>query len=111
VRGQRHAPAASTPGKDPVRIVQEAGWASEPVWTGEENLAPHRDSIPGSIRVYTGIIKTWLPALMRQLSCSVSKATAGPINLTHGAHTFGTMWSVCEHAIKHTKWRRINYTL
>ena len=30
--GQRHAPAAFTPGKDPVPIVQEAGWASEPVW-------------------------------------------------------------------------------
>jgi hypothetical protein len=23
-----------TPGKDPVPIVQEAGWAPEPVWTG-----------------------------------------------------------------------------
>ena len=29
-----------TPGKDPVPIVQEAGWASGPVWTGAENLAP-----------------------------------------------------------------------
>ena len=28
-----------TPGKDPVTIVQEAGWASGPVWTGAENLA------------------------------------------------------------------------
>ena len=28
-----------TPGKDPVPIVQEAGWDSEPVWTGGENLA------------------------------------------------------------------------
>jgi len=28
-----------TPGKDPVPIVQEAGWAPEPVWTGAENLA------------------------------------------------------------------------
>ena len=47
VTGQRHAPAVFTPGKDPVPIVQEAGWTSEPVWTGEENLGPHRDSIPG----------------------------------------------------------------
>jgi len=37
-----------TPGKDPVPIVQEAGWAPGPVWTGVENLAltwirsPHR---------------------------------------------------------------------
>ena len=29
-----------TPGKDLVHIVQEAGWAPEPVWTGAENLAP-----------------------------------------------------------------------
>jgi len=29
-----------TPGKDLVPIVQEAGWASGPVWTGTENLAP-----------------------------------------------------------------------
>ena len=29
-----------TPGKDPVPIVQEAGWASGPVWTGAENLTP-----------------------------------------------------------------------
>ena len=29
-----------TPGKDPVPIVQEAGWAQEPVWTGADNLAP-----------------------------------------------------------------------
>jgi hypothetical protein len=40
VGGQYYAPAAFTPGKDPVPIVQEAGWASEPVWTGAENLGP-----------------------------------------------------------------------
>ena len=40
VGGQRHAPVALPPGKDPVPIVQEAGWASGPVWTGAENLAP-----------------------------------------------------------------------
>jgi len=28
------------PGKDTVPIVQEAGWAPGPVWTGAENLAP-----------------------------------------------------------------------
>jgi hypothetical protein len=29
-----------SPGKDPVPIVQEAGWVPGPVWTGAENLAP-----------------------------------------------------------------------
>ena len=33
-------PGRFTPGKDPVPIVQEAGWAAGPVWTGAENLAP-----------------------------------------------------------------------
>jgi len=33
------------PGKDPVPIVQEAGWAPGPVWTGGKSR-PHRDSIP-----------------------------------------------------------------
>jgi hypothetical protein len=40
VSGQRRAPAAFYPGKDPVPIVQEAGWAPGPVWTSAENLAP-----------------------------------------------------------------------
>jgi len=30
-----------TPRKDPVPIVQEAGWAPGPAWTGAENLAPN----------------------------------------------------------------------
>jgi hypothetical protein len=29
-----------TPGKDLVPIVQEAGWAPEPVWTCAKNLVP-----------------------------------------------------------------------
>ena len=40
VGGQRHAPAALPSGNDPVLIVQEAGWAPGPVWTGAEKLAP-----------------------------------------------------------------------
>ena len=33
------------PGKTPVPILQEAGWAPGPVWTGGKSR-PHRDSIP-----------------------------------------------------------------
>ena len=40
VSGHDHASAAFTPGKEPVPIVQEVGWAPEPVWIGAENLAP-----------------------------------------------------------------------
>jgi len=46
VGGQRHAPADFTPGKYTVPIVQEGGWASGPVWTGAENLAPTRIRSP-----------------------------------------------------------------
>ena len=43
----RPRPGWFTPGKDRVPIVQEARWAPGPVWTGAENLAPHRDSTLG----------------------------------------------------------------
>jgi len=33
------------PGKDPVPILQKAGWAPGPVWTNGESRS-HRDSIP-----------------------------------------------------------------
>jgi len=36
-----------TPGKDPVPIVQEAGWATEPTLTGAEELAPTGIRSPG----------------------------------------------------------------
>ena len=42
VRVKCHAPAALYPGKDPVPIVQEAGWTPGPIWTGAENLTPPR---------------------------------------------------------------------
>ena len=42
VGGQRNAPVVllPLPWKDPVPIVQEAGWAPGPVWMGAENLPP-----------------------------------------------------------------------
>ena len=44
-----------TPGNGPVPIVQEAGWAPGPVWTGAENLAP------------TGIRSPYRPARSQSL--------------------------------------------
>jgi hypothetical protein len=41
VSGQRHAPASLYP---PVPIVQEAGWAPEPVWTEARGKIPCRGS-------------------------------------------------------------------
>ena len=46
MRGQRYDTAARTPGIDPVPIVQEAGWAPGPVWTGAENLTPTGNRFP-----------------------------------------------------------------
>jgi hypothetical protein len=45
VSGQQYAPAARNPGKDQVPILQEAGWAPGPVWTGGK-CRPYRDPIP-----------------------------------------------------------------
>jgi hypothetical protein len=62
VSGQRHAPAALLPqGKGPpVPIVQEAGWASEPVWTQrieEQSFAPAEDRTPVVQSVVTNVIR------------------------------------------------------
>ena len=49
-----------TPGKDPVPIVQEAGWAPGQVWTGGKSR-PHRDSIPDRPACSSVAIPTELP--------------------------------------------------
>jgi hypothetical protein len=53
--GSASRPGRFTPGKDPVTIVQEAGWVPGPVWTCAENLAltgirsPDRPSLSQSL--------------------------------------------------------------
>jgi len=59
--GQPHAPAASAPGKDPVPIALEAGWASGPVWTGGKSR-PHRDSIPDRLARSQSLYRLSYPA-------------------------------------------------
>jgi len=49
-----------TPGKDPVLILQETGWAPWPVWTGGKSR-PHRDSIPDRPARSSVAISTELP--------------------------------------------------
>jgi hypothetical protein len=39
-------PGRFTPGKDPVPILQEAGWGPGPVWTCAKNLDPTRIKSP-----------------------------------------------------------------
>jgi hypothetical protein len=49
-----------TPGKDPVPILQETGWAPGSVWTGGKSR-PHRDSIPYRLARSSVDIPTELP--------------------------------------------------
>ena len=53
-------PSSFTPGKDPILIVWEAGWAPGLVRMGSENLVPHWDSIPGPSSPYRVPILTEL---------------------------------------------------
>ena len=53
-------PGRFNSGKDPVPIVQEAMWDPELVWMCAENLAPHRDSIPGPFGSWRVAIPTEL---------------------------------------------------
>jgi hypothetical protein len=48
----------STHGKDPVPIVQEAGWAPGLVWTGAENLPPPGFD-PWNVQPIASPVKLW----------------------------------------------------
>ena len=71
-----------TPGKDPVPILQEVGWATGPVWTDGKSR-PYRDSIPdrpaGSqslyrlgYRAHTHYIYTYIYIYMCVFSCGTT---------------------------------------
>ena len=47
VGGHRHAPTALPPGKTQYPLYRRLDGPPGPVWTGAENLTPHRESIPG----------------------------------------------------------------
>ena len=58
-----------TPGKDPVPIVQEAGWAPGPVWTGAENLAPTGIRSPDRPARSQSLYRLGYPAHITGLLC------------------------------------------
>jgi len=60
-----------TPGKDPVPILQEAGWAPGPVWTGAEKSRPHRDSIPDRPARRQSLYRLSYPAHLRNVSVTI----------------------------------------
>ena len=55
-----------TPGKDPVPISHEAGWAPRPVWTGRKSR-PHPDSIPDRPGRSQSLYRLSYPAHKREL--------------------------------------------
>ena len=55
-----------TPGKDSVPILQKAGWAPGPVWTGGKSR-PHRDSTPDRPARSSVTISTELPGTLWRL--------------------------------------------
>ena len=58
--GGHQAPAIFTPRKDPVPIVQEAGWAPGQVWIRAENLTPPGFG-PQNVQPVAVAIPTTLP--------------------------------------------------
>ena len=73
-----------TPGKDPVPIVQEPGWAPGPVWTGGKSR-PHRDSISDRPARSQSLYRLSYPAhfiphildVLRRLFCYCMPAVVG----------------------------------
>jgi hypothetical protein len=69
MRGQRHVPTASYPGEIPVPIVQEAGWASGPVWTGAENFFPSGIQSPDRPASSQSLYQLSYPAHTNKCAC------------------------------------------
>jgi hypothetical protein len=68
----------SPPGKDPVPIVEEAGWAPEPVWIGAENLAPPGLDPRTFQPVATRYTDCAIPAPVKTYIAEVNSSTRSP---------------------------------
>jgi len=64
-----------TSGKDPVPIVQEAGWAPGPVWRGAENLTPTGIRSPDCPACSQSLYRLWCPAHNKWERHSLNKET------------------------------------
>ena len=109
-----------TPRKDPVPILQEAGWASEPVWSGVENLAstgirspdrPARRQLlywlryPAHVLVkYMGDIKMFKIFLILKIHVLYHLMTIFP-----GKKMLNLCWESCLNTTK--KYNQINYKI
>ena len=93
-----------TPRKDPVPIVQEAGWAPRPVWTGAENListgirSPERPARNQSLyRLHYPAYEFVCMALLKSNSC-LEKSHATLLNL---AKVFQRRIIIYRSAVRH----------
>ena len=78
-----------TPGKDPVPILQEAGWASGPVWTGGKSR-PHRDSIPDRPARSQSLYRLSYPAqpYVNRSTCKLDSGKIPVITDARSKHVF-----------------------
>ena len=83
-----------TPGKDPVPILQKAGWAPGPVWTGGKYL-PHRDSIPDRPARSSVAIPTELPG--------PNMCVLLVLNYLHSPNKTGAVWLSLVHFVTRNK--------
>ena len=65
MRGQCHSLVALYPWENPVPILQEVGWAPEPVWTLAENLVPTGIRSPDRPARSSVAIQTELPGPLK----------------------------------------------
>jgi hypothetical protein len=90
-----------TPEKDPVPIVQKAGWAPGPVWTGAEKLAPTEIRSSDRPARSQSLYRLRYPAqwkrsrycIFRVSVCSLSH----PANKAHVPYCW--LWYVCSYHI------------
>jgi len=75
-----------TPGKDPVHIVQEDGWAPGPVWTDEENLAPTGIRFPDRPARSQSLYRLSFPAHSMYIYTYVFAHTIGYMFATNDRH-------------------------
>jgi hypothetical protein len=88
----------STPVKDPVPIVQEAGWAPGPVWTGAENLAPTGIRSPHRTARSQSLYRLNYPAHQQNINLCICLGVL---------YRIAWRWSLRgqEHAAKETKYK------
>ena len=72
------------PGKTPVPILEEAGWAPGAVWTGRKSR-PHQDSIPDRPTRSSVAIPTELPGPLFKCVCFHNVMYS---SFTQGTHQF-----------------------